>query len=710
MHRCHPGRASAHWPLVVSDGGTDAGGRQGRSGALAWGVFGLAVSLMVIGEGLHLATLSAPATVGYGVRGIEVVIAVPVAITGLIVARRRPDNPIGWLQLASSVLLGLNLFTEAYAVAVVYQGWDLPAAELMAWTLNWLWIVFIGLLAIFVLLLFPTGALPSRRWRPVAWLGAIGMAVGTIAIALTDGPLENFEAIDNPIGVGGFGPDQSSPLLSPFLLAILLATASLFVRLRGARGEVRQQLKVMLYAAVLCAVALLVNGAVEGVFGTAVDTSGVRVIQGLVVIGLGAIPVAAGIAVLRHGLYEIDVVISKTLVYGLLAAFITVIYAVVVAGASAIAGTSDNRWLPLVAAALVAVAFQPARERVQRVADRLVYGDRASPYEVLASFSSQIGTTFATEDQLAEMARLLGEGTGAVRADVHLVVSGEERPGATWPPDAPAGLEPDLRVPVVHQGEQLGVLAVAKSRNDPLTAQDEKLTVDLAAQAGIALRNVGLTRELLARVEELRASRQRLVTAQDEERRRIERDLHDGAQQQLVALKIKLGLARMQAEDEGAPETAAQLADLAAEAGEALQTLRDLAHGIYPPLLAADGLVAALEGHARKSSLPVEVEADDRGRRYPAEVEVAAYYCCLEALQNASKYAEATSVCVELRAVDDALEFAVRDDGRGFDAGQMAAGAGVRNMTDRVDALAGTLDIESAPGRGTTVRGRLPCR
>jgi signal transduction histidine kinase len=347
---------------------------------------------------------------------------------------------------------------------------------------------------------------------------------------------------------------------------------------------------------------------------------------------------------------------------------------------------------------------------VQRLADRLVYGNRASPYEVLASFSSQIGTTFAIEDQLAEMARLLGEGTGAARADVRLVVGGEERPGATWPADASAALEPDLQVPVVHLGEQLGVLAVTKARGDPLTAQDEKLTVDLAAQAGIALRNVGLTRELLARVEELRASRQRLVTAQDEERRRIERDLHDGAQQQLVALKIKLGLARMQAEDEGAPETAAQLTDLAAEAGEALETLRDLAHGIYPPLLAADGLVAALEGHARKSSLAVEVEADDRGRRYPVEVEVAAYYCCLEALQNASKYAEAASVSVDLRVVGDVLEFSVRDDGRGFDAAHVAAGAGLRNMTDRVDALAGTLDIESAPGRGTTVRGRLPCR
>ncbi|MDQ3106228.1 MAG: sensor histidine kinase, partial [Actinomycetota bacterium] len=368
----------------------------------------------------------------------------------------------------------------------------------------------------------------------------------------------------------------------------------------------------------------------------------------------------------------------------------------------------DNRVLSLLAAAVVALVFQPARDRLQRFADRVVYGDRVSPYEVLSEFSARIGTTYETGQQLEQMARLLAEGTGAVRADVLLVVGGEERPGATWPAGAPEGLTADLRIPVTHLGEDLGVLAVTKRRGDPLTPQDHKLTVDLAAQAGIALRNVGLTAELLTRVEELRASRQRLVTAQDEERRRIERDLHDGAQQQLVALKIRLGLARMQAEDEHAPDTAAQLADLSREAGEALDTLRDLAHGIYPPLLAAEGLVAALESHGRKTALPVDVVTMDRARRYPPEIEIASYYCCLEALQNVAKYADASSVVVELDEEDGHLVFEVRDDGRGFDVAEAGRGAGMRNMTDRVDALSGTITVESSPGRGTCVRGRLP--
>jgi signal transduction histidine kinase len=362
--------------------------------------------------------------------------------------------------------------------------------------------------------------------------------------------------------------------------------------------------------------------------------------------------------------------------------------------------------LPLLAAAVVAVVFQPARDRVQRWVDRWVYGDRVSPYEVLSAFSAEIGTTFETGEQLTQMARLLAHGTGARRAEVLLTVGGQQRSGAVWPPDA-ADAEPDLTIPVVHHGEQLGMLAITKDRSDAVTPQDHKLVVDLAAQAGIALRNVGLTAELLDRVDELRASRQRLVSAQDEERRRIERDLHDGAQQQLVALKIKLGLAQMQAEEESAPQTARMLGDLTAEAGEALSTLRDLAHGIYPPLLAAEGLVPALQAQARRASVPVEVVAD-APTRFDPEVEIAAYYCCLEALQNITKYADASTVRIEVHHDGEQLALAVVDDGRGFEPGEARGGAGLRNMVDRVDALAGTITIESRPGAGTAVRARIP--
>jgi signal transduction histidine kinase len=245
---------------------------------------------------------------------------------------------------------------------------------------------------------------------------------------------------------------------------------------------------------------------------------------------------------------------------------------------------------------------------------------------------------------------------------------------------------------------------VVKRRGESLTPLETKLIDDLAHQAGLVLKNVGLTTELMQRLEELRTSRQRLVQAQDEARRRLERNLHDGAQQHLVALKVKLGLAQSlaQRDPEKARETVRQLK---ADADEALETLRDLARGIYPPLLADKGLKAALESQARKSMLPVAIDADGV-TRYSQDVEATVYFCVLEALQNVQKYAEAATVVVRLRQDGRQLLFEVEDDGRGFNVANVKRGAGLTNMTDRLDAIDGDLRITSG-GSGTKVAGRL---
>jgi signal transduction histidine kinase len=260
-------------------------------------------------------------------------------------------------------------------------------------------------------------------------------------------------------------------------------------------------------------------------------------------------------------------------------------------------------------------------------------------------------------------------------------------------------------VPVRHHGELLGAITVVKPQNEALTPTEERLLEDVGAQAGLMVRNVRLTAELVARLEELRASRQRLVAAQDEERRKLERNLHDGAQQQLVAIKVQLGLAERLA-DAGQP-VAEMIRQLKDETGEALETLRDLARGIYPPLLAAEGLPSALAGQARKASFEVNIEADAVGR-YPQDIETAIYFVCLEAFQNASKYSEATCVTVALREVADELHFSVSDNGAGFDPSSARKGSGTNNMNDRVESLDGNLTITSAPGQGTTVAGRIP--
>jgi signal transduction histidine kinase len=289
---------------------------------------------------------------------------------------------------------------------------------------------------------------------------------------------------------------------------------------------------------------------------------------------------------------------------------------------------------------------------------------------------------------------------------------------ATWPPDAtvaaPVVLAVDDRLPsldaiervvaVRHDDELLGALSIEKPPSDPLTPTEEKLLEDLASQAGLVLRNVRLTADLQSSLEDLRASRRRLVEAQDQERRKIERNLHDGAQQQLVALTVQLGLLERVAED---PDRVKEMADLLRGAlQDALDDLRDLARGIYPPLLADKGLAAALEAQARKAAVATTVDVDGVGR-YPQEVEAAVYFCALEALQNVAKYAEASSASVRLMQRDDDLLFEIEDDGRGFDAPVMRRGTGLQGMADRLNAIGGTLTVRSAPGEGTLVSGSI---
>jgi signal transduction histidine kinase len=307
------------------------------------------------------------------------------------------------------------------------------------------------------------------------------------------------------------------------------------------------------------------------------------------------------------------------------------------------------------------------------------------------------------------MAHVLAEGAGAEVARVWFLTGPDLRLVASWPAEAPTasatvaarGLEvPGETVAEVRdRGDLLGALSVRMPASDPMTPMKEKLVRDLAAQAGLVLRNVGL-------VEDLRASRQRLVAAQDEERRRLERNIHDGAQQQLVALSVKARLARQLTERDPA-KASELLVQIEAETQTALEDLRDLARGIYPPLLADRGLVAAIEAQSRKSGLGVEVDANGLGR-FPAEIEATVYFCALEALQNVAKYADAAHTAIHLSRTNGDLSFEVVDDGRGFDPDGVASGSGLQGMADRLAAVGGSLEVRSAPGRGTTVAGHVP--
>jgi signal transduction histidine kinase len=488
------------------------------------------------------------------------------------------------------------------------------------------------------------------------------------------------------------------------VLAAILVTAfvSLILRYRRAEAHERQQLRWFAYVAVAALVFLVVVIAGQSSPGI----SDVGFYGFFATVGVG-IPIAIGYAIVRYRLYDIDLVVKKGVTFSLVALSLTGLYLAFVAVA-----TVGNLSRLVFGIVLVAFTFRPVLRAARSVADRLVYGRRATPYEVLSEFSERMSETYSTDDVLPRMANVLQGATGADRSDVWLLVGSALRPRASWPNDAPAPAIVDLpdgelpRLPgsfsadVRHQGELLGALTVTMPANDPLDAARERLVRDLAAQAGPMLSNVRL-------IDELRASRTRMVAAQDEGRRRLERNIHDGAQQQLVALAVKTRLADSML-DRDTGKAHEMLAQIQLDTNDALETLRDLARGIYPPLLADKGLAVALQAQGRKAQLPVTIDADGVGR-YPVDAEATVYFCVLEALNNTTKYAGASAATIRLRASGDALTFEVSDDGVGFDQDRgTTQGTGIQGMRDRVDAVGGSLGVRSAPGEGTLVSGSVP--
>jgi signal transduction histidine kinase len=620
-------------------------------------------------------------------------LAVPVV--GFVLASRRSANRVGWLFLVAGLGLGLGGFLAQYGLhALVADPGSLPAGRAAAWLSNWIWVIPLAMLA-FVFLLFPTGQLRSRRWRPAAWFVS-----GAFTLIAVDWLVNATRFWSDPFGSAS---QSGSPLLlAPLLIlmpaALVISVAAVVVRFARSSGEERLQLKWFAAAALL-----VVATFIASIF---VNSAVVNVLQNVAFLCLWA---AIGVAVLKYRLYEIDVVISRAVLYGSLAVFITAVYAGLVVGVGTLAGGRDSTLLAALAAAVVAVAFQPARQWAGRLANRVVYGRRATPYQVLSDFAQRIGGAYSHEEVLPQMAHIVAAGTGAEHVVVWLRVDDQLRPEASsgGRPDAaplavdgqelPALPAADVSVPVVHGGDLLGAISIRMPKGEPLRPAGQQLVTDVASQAALVLSNVGL-------VEDLRASRQRLVTAQDEARRRLERNIHDGAQQDLVALAIKLRLAAETVDDDPARQI---LGELQTDATGALDNLRDLARGIYPPLLADLGLAAALNAQASKSALPVAVEAGGIGR-FGQDTEAAVYFCCLEALQNTAKYAQATHARICLQAQNRTLRFTVSDDGTGYDTRHTPMGSGQRNMADRLAALGGRLEVRSAPSHGTTITGQLP--
>jgi signal transduction histidine kinase len=620
---------------------------------------------------------------------------------GALIASRDRGNVIGQMLLGAALAVACSFVSGELLTWMLRAGQEGPVPVVLGYANNFGWLLGFPIMLFLIPVLFPDGRVPSRRWRSFVWVVVVFMVLVSIGFVFGQQTLSGSDdsvSILNPLYIDVVGrltvADSMFGVLFPVLFG--LSILSLVLRYRRSSGVVRQQFKWVVFGLLVTLAGLL-----AGYLFTDPVLNGL--VGGLAFL---AFPIAIGVAVMRFRLYDLDVVVKKTVVYAALALFATLVYLALVVLLGAWVGRG-NSLLTMVAAIVVALTFQPMRARITRVADRLVYGRRATPYEVLSEFGERLGETYAADDVLQRMARVLGEGVGADRATVWLRVGKDVRPVATWTPEGAApATQDDHRVEVEHRGESLGALSVAMPVNDPIDPARVRLVSDLAAQAGLVLSNVRLTEELRARLDDLKAAQKRLVAAQDLERRRLERNIHDGAQQQLVALQLRQRLTE-QLVDQDPTKAKEMLAQLQEDTGQALDDLRDLARGIYPPLLADKGLVAALEAQARKVPSPVEVRGDGVGR-YPQETEAATYFSALEAMQNVVKYAEASRILVRLWAEDGALRFEVVDDGRGFDPEGSGYGTGLQGIADRLGALDGTLTVMSAPGAGTTIAGSIP--
>lgn len=671
-------------------------------------------ALLVIAIAITVPEPSAIALASFGI---------PVLVYGWLgtrIAERAPENRIGWLLSGAALTAAAAFAGLAYQrFGIVHSTRSLPLADVVHLLVVVVPVPVIGFCFLLVFLSFPSGRLPSIRWRPVVWLG-VAVAALTAVVSLRDTELVAAGLSPAWARAGLFQEPFTDVVVALAAAVFLLMVASLFARARRVPVEERRPVRGLLITLLLMASAIppvIVFGRSDGTWIIAFFTFLVFLLGFLV-----GIPFSLSVAMLRYGLFDYEVGVRKTIARRVLAGAILLMTGVVslllvVAFLGSFLSGLQGRRVSSVVAVSVGIALGLLLMLVgrwtRRYADRVVFGERESPYEVLSQFSGRVGETYSLEDVLPRMAVLLAKGTGAAAARIWLDVDGDLRPIAGFPDAAPAEKEPIVRVgddlettdpsrhvfAVRHQGSLLGVLDLTMPANDPMNTQKEQLVRDVAGQAGLVLRNVGL-------LEDVRESRRRIVAAQDERARTLERNIHDGAQQQLVALTVRLRLAEqlVERDPQGAREL---LRALQVDATAALEDLRDLARGIYPPLLADQGLGAALQAQARKSMVPVTLEVEEIGR-YSQEIESAVYFSCLEALQNVAKYANASLVTIALARTDGLLSFSVADDGVGFDTGSTMQGSGLRGIEDRLDALGGTMRVESSEGEGTTVGGSVP--
>jgi signal transduction histidine kinase len=680
-----------------------------KAAHLAWSLAALSIFIVIISFILAINWSIASGDFGVFIshQALTPFVTIAFTVVGALVASRHSRNPIGWIFLSVGILYALNSVTAVYTMfgSSNSGGALLPGSVFMKWMGNWIWIPALILPTTFVFLYYPNGRLLSPRWRILAWLAALGLAFSLLALMLHPGPLPTWDMSTNPYGIPAAAPALdvlASIGVTLVALGVIGSFIAFILRFRRTRDIEREQMKWLLYA-----LGLMILGFLIGSIFFLIWPDNELVIEfgmALTSLSILGIAIAATIAILRYRLYDIDLIINRTLVYTTLTVGVIGIYVLVVGSVSVLFQQTSNLMVSLLATGLAALLIQPLRDRLQRGVNRLMYGERDDPYAVLSGLDRRLEVSLSPESTLPTVVETLAQALKLPYVAVELAGKDGFVPAASY------GLSPTRKdqhyaLPLVYQNKRIGRLVLSpRSSGESFNQAEMKLLQDIARHVSAAANSVQLTANL-------QRSRERIVTAREEERRRLSRDLHDGLGPQLVSLGFKVEAAQNMLDDQqGVVDD--MLTQLRTQTQTALADVRQIAYNLRPPALDQLGLVPAIQEHItaleRPGVLEISLHAPDNLPSLPAAVEVAVYRIIIEAVTNVTIHAQASNCTVRLNPTNR-LEVEISDDGHGLPE-NIITGVGLNSMRERAEELGGSFTIRGLPNGGTQVLASLPLK